>query len=363
MTRFVLALSSLLAAGWLFAAPAAAAGDADAAARTFEGTVGAAPVVMSLDISDDTASGQYFYRGRWFDIDLSGDVKKGVLKLESRATGDRLTLAPEGAGYAGSLTTSKGKTSKIELRAVGREAAAGLPAEIGAGFTLYEKIRLAGLALKPQGTETKDRKTLRWLVEPVSKLRLFRIESGYSASAMEAMNRTLTQIQWRNVSNYFGCLSSEGGPGIESETESPFLSERYVSFAISDSWDCAGAAHPDEGMEGRSFDAASGKELELDDLLKFCKSVVPKKDSDAWLDYRSKVFAPAIVSLLKRLHPKEMKASKKEDDCNYADPEVWSFPSWRLNATGLYVGASFPRVARVCDNPEWSIIPYADLVR
>jgi hypothetical protein len=78
-----------------------------------------------------------------------------------------------------------------------------------------------------------------------------------------------------------------------------------VSFALTNSWDCAGAAHPDFGSEGHSFDAGTGKELSLDDLLKFGRGPTPQKDSDAWLEYRSKAFAPALVALLKRFHPKD----------------------------------------------------------
>ncbi|WP_424361028.1 hypothetical protein [Methylocystis parvus] len=358
---------SRIAFAILFLAPGLLLGKAMAtegapAAKVYEGVVGSAPIVMSLEGPDDSFSGNYFYRSQRFDIDLSGETKKGVIQLEAFITGDKLSLKPDGAGYTGSLTTAKGKTLPVHLHPVGPEAARNAPADAGDGISLYERIRLSGLALKPQKTETVAGRDLRWYLEPTSGARLFRIESGYDAPVMEAINKALARIQWANVSEYFSCPGMEGGSGLENaEVGKPYLSDAHVSFAIEESWSCAGAAHPDFGMEGHSFDAKTGKEMELDDLLKFGKAPVPKKDSDAWLDYRSKTFAPGVVALLKRFYPKEMKAPKGEDDCNYSDAEVWSFPAWRLTEKGVYVGASFARAMRVCDNPEWSVIPYSAL--
>lgn len=90
---------------------------------------------------------------------------------------------------------------------------------------------------------------------------------------------------------------------------------------------------------------------------------MPAQGSDAWYSYRDKVFAPALVALLRGYHPQEMAPPKKDDDddCDYTQSDVWYFPSWSLSAKGLWVGASFPRVARACDGPEWAIIPWPAL--
>jgi hypothetical protein len=53
-----------------------------------------------------------------------------------------------------------------------------------------------------------------------------------------------------------------------------------------------------------------------------------------------------------------MKKPDNDDDCDYTDPEVWNFVNWYFTPKGLYVGAYFARVARNCDEPDWSIIPY-----
>jgi len=360
MFRFALAILMLSASGAALAASDAPAKDEQPPAKVYEGSVGSTPIVMSLDRSDDSVSGNYFYRSKRLDINLFGDVKKDVLQLESNVTHDKITLKPEGSGYAGSLTTEKGKTFPVQLHLIGPDAAKDLPPDLPEGTDLYGKMRFSGLALKPQKEETIGERGIRWYVEPSSGVRLFRVETGYPAPVMETINKSLTRLQWDKASSYYGC-PGEGGSGYQESNVKPYLSDAHVSLSIGEAWDCAGAAHPDEGIDGHTYDARTGKELELDDVLKFGKAPVPKKDSDAWYDYRSKTFAPALVALLKKLHPKEMVASHKEDDCNYKDTEVWSFPTWYFTDKGLYVGASFPRVARVCDNPEWAIIPYSSL--
>ncbi len=47
-----------------------------------------------------------------------------------------------------------------------------------------------------------------------------------------------------------------------------------------------------------------------------------------------------------------------DDDCDYSDTEIWKFPSWYLTDKGLYLGPGFARVARACEYPEWSVLPY-----
>lgn len=336
--------------------------DSASAAKVYEGVVGSSPIIMSLERADDSVSGSYFYRTKRFDIELYGDEKNGAIRLESSLTGDKFKFKPDGSGYSGSLTTAKGKTLPVHMKAVENGAAGAPPADAGDDLDLYEKLRLSGLELKPQRVEAVSGRMVRWYMEPVSGARLFRIESGYAAPAMDAMNKALARIQWSNVSEYFGCPGSDGGAGVEnSEVRNLYLSDAYVSFSIDEAWSCAGAAHPDFGMEGHSFDARTGKEIELDEILKFGNGSVPRKDSEAWLDYRGSVFAHGVIALLKRAHPREMTKPHDGDGCDYSNAEVWDFPSWRMTEKGLYLGASFPRVERNCDNPDWSVIPYATL--
>jgi len=311
------------------------------------GEVGASPIVMELQPDPSEPSGRYFYRRTRYDINLGGETKSGVMSLEAYTTGDKFGLRPAGAGYAGEMTTKAGRRLPVSLH----------PLPAGDSYTAE---RRAGLTLAPAGSYVVSGHPLNWYVEAQSGMRLFRIEGGYPAAVTTAINAALEKAQWREVDDYFACPGDGGGPGMdESKVSSVYLSDDYVSWAWTSSWSCAGAAHPDFGTEGRTFSARTGRELTIDGLLGFAKP--PPADTDAWRDYRSSVFAQALVARMKALHPKEMAAPGSDDGCDYSDPGVWEFPTWYLTAKGLYVGAIFARVARNCDNPDWSIIPWTAL--
>ncbi|WP_313538376.1 hypothetical protein [Sphingomonas sp.] len=347
----------LLAASVLALAPATARA---APEQVYQGTVGTAPVVMMLSEDKAEVFGQYFYLRSRLDIDLSGSVRGQTIDLASRVTGDKLHLTRSGTTLSGTLTTAKAKRLPVSLRPAG--VAENLPADLPPKLSGYERWHLTGLTLTAQQAETINGKTIRWYREPLSGIRLFRIERGYAAPALAAVNHTLARNQWQDVSAWFGCIGYEGGPGTDvAEAQKPWLGTNHISYLWNASWSCAGAAHPDFATVGYSFDMHTGRELRLDDLLPF--GPAPAEDSDAWYGYRGKRFAPGVVTLLKRYHPAEMTKPGRDDEdgCDYSDPDVWDFPGWALSDKGLWLGATFARVQRACDAPDWAILPWSAL--
>jgi hypothetical protein len=264
-----------------FSACMIAAGPA-MAEQVYEGTVGSARIVLALD--DDGkggVSGHYFYHATRLDIDLTGTHQGTALTLASEITGDHLALTQSGAGLAGTLTTAKGSALPIHLHTAA--APHDLPADLPPKLGLYETLQLSGLSLAPQKSASLNGKTIRWYREGVTGLRLFRLESGYPAPAMAAINHALTRQQWSEVSAFLGCTGSDGRPGSQmSKADTPWLGAHTMSYTWSSSWSCARAAHPDFGTEGHSFDTVTGHELTLDGVLPFGKGPIPKADSDAW---------------------------------------------------------------------------------
>ena len=332
------------------------------ASDVYTGTAGKAAIVMQIDSGDDaSAYGSYFYQRYRFDIGLSGNWKGQTLTLKGWNNEDLFTLRKNGQSLTGTLKTAKGKTVAVRLQIASDRPVAGPPADL----SLYQRLRLSGLKLLPGKQQASGPATIRWYSEPVTGMRLFRIESGYSDAARAAMNATLERSHWDHINRYFDCAGYDGGTGIDmAEAGEPFLSADYVSYPWSESWSCAGTAHPDFGVDGQTFDAHTGKLLSLDDVLWFGPRQKRAEDSDEWYKYRSDVFAPGLVLLLKDLYPAQMAAPKSdEDECDYSDPAIWNFVPWYLTRDGLYVGAYFARVMRACDNPEWSVIPYSRLPR
>ena len=328
----------------------------------YEGTAGTAPIVVELDTDSDVPTGRYFYSRTRFDIDLSGERQGEGVTLESRLTEDKLVLKRNGHGLFGTLTTGKGRTLPVSLRPAAPPAPpAGAPADLDG----YARMQLAGLSFLPGSAERISSRTIRWYNEPISKTRLFRLESGYAPEALRTINAALARTQWEHVQNWFGCPGFDGGAGMDTdEASTPYLDDRFVSYKWDSGWSCAGAAHPDFGTTGITYDARTGAGLKLEDLLRFGTTAPPAEQSDGWYSYRGDRFAPGLVALLKRYHPTEMAdigQNAEDDECNYADPDVWDFPAWYLTAKGLYVGAYFARVQRACDAPDWSVLPWKAL--
>jgi len=334
-----------------------------AAAQTlYEGTAGTAPIVLELEQGTDGAIGRYFYRRTRVDSDLSGERQGETVTLESRLTEDKLVLNRQGPRLTGTLTTSKGRTLPVSLRlATPPPAFAGAPADLDG----YARMQLAGITLAPGPMQRIGTRTIRWVIEPLSKTRLFRLEDGYTTLARQKINAALAETQWRHVQQWFDCAAREGGSGVDTDEPSvPYLGDRFVSYAWQSAWSCSGAAHPDFGTSGFTYDARTGDPLKLEDLLRFGDSPPPVEDSKIWYSYRGDRFAPGLVALLTRYHPDEMADPGKDaedGECNYADPEMWDFPAWHLTADGLFVGAYFPRVDRACDAPDWAVIPWKAL--
>jgi hypothetical protein len=327
--------------------------------KVYDGVAGPAHIVVRLTEDNEAVTGSYFYLSTRLDIALSGQRHGHAMDLRSEVTNDRLTLTRSGDDLVGTLTTGKGRKLSVSIHPAAAPLRA--PPDLPVGLDLYERLRLSGLSFVPQEVESQSDKTIRWYREPLTGIRLFRLETGYAATAMAAMNHALAQQQWSAVAAWFQCTASGGRPGTEvDQSEKPWLGPAYVSYVWRSAWDCAGTAHPDFGAEGHSFDARSGRELRLDEVLPEGNAAIPPENSDTWFDYRSRVFAPAVVTIMQRYHPVEM-ALRKNGDCNYTDPKAWAFPSWTLTEKGLWLGAIFARADRACDSPEWSVIPWSAL--
>ena len=327
-------------------------------ARIFEGTVGKSKVVVEID--EDGDHGRYFYNRTRLTIELDqahGD--DGEVGLVSPVTGDDFGLDPDGDGMRGTMATADGRLLDVVLHpAAPLQNTEGFPD----GLSDFEKYQLSGLVFEPQQQVTQGGKRFRWYVEPVSGQRLFRLQSGYSQAAMDAVNRQLTGLQWQAVSNHLGCLGDDGHSGEDlSQVSTPWLGEHVVSYESSTSWYCTGAAHPDFATVGHSFDMRTGHELSLDEVVVpkgQDPQAIPKRDSREWYAYRDQTLAPALIALLRRYHPQEMVA---DEGCDYTDASAWSYPDWLLTEKGLLLGASFAHVMAPCRDTPWAIIPWSEL--
>lgn len=334
----------------LAALPALAAG------TVWRGTVGASRVVVELPAEGDALDGRYFYERHRRDIALEGRREGTTLRLHEES-GDwtldasrRDVLAGEWAGgerrlpvrlerYAGTVGDERASLAKDDA---------------------YGYLRIAALKLAPGRLQTVGAYRLQWYAEPATGVALFRVVDGFDAATRDRLNRVLAKRQWSEIAAAAECRAMENGD-YEVTTTLRRISPSILSVSLFASYNCGGA-HPDFGDSALNVDPRSGRELELEDVLWLGRGTPPRIDGptgSAFFAYREKVLAPWLLRAMTRRHPAAMDAG--EDECDYADPEVWEFPSWYATDAGLYLGPSFARAARACEYPDWSVLPWRDV--
>ncbi|MBV4357404.1 hypothetical protein [Pinibacter aurantiacus] len=329
-----------------------------------DGVVSKYPILMALDTSDRTIlNGVYYYKKTKQDIELTGSISKnGSIELTSDDTEDKFSLTRKGSVWQGTFRSAKGVKLPVTLKVIKDSLNKTGAAKTSDPSEILETYKFADIKLVPGKLEIIDNKfVIQWYTEATTKITTFRIVKGYPDDVIQKANEIIDGDFNSNLSACFSCAGGDGSFGYDVSFSSYHLDDHFISYCIGANWDCKGAAHPDFGENGKTINAKDGKELTLEDMFWLGNGAKPRENSDAWSDYRGKVFAPGIVELFKRLYPTQMKKPTSDEDCDYTDPEVWKYANFYLTKKGLYIGATFARVQRACDSPEWSIIPYAEL--
>ncbi|KTT14251.1 hypothetical protein NS2R_00995 [Pseudomonas oryzihabitans] len=343
-------------------------GTAHAEKLLLEGTLGQATVVVELDPSaNDEAYGRYFYDRYRRDLRLSGPAQSGDrLQLEEGAPWQdgpkaswSLTRDPDGHWRG----TWSGDVKTLPIALAPLQLANSAPADRYRQRLLkedpYEFRRLQGLTLQPGERQTFMGRGLHWWREPLSGMRLFTVDG-----ASEAANAVLRERLWAEVDAHLSCIGSDGEHSLKVTPQ--LLTDRVLSVNLFSQYSCSGAAHPDFGSAPLTLDLKTGQELALEDFLWLGhgQPIRPEPDdrySQALADYREKTLAPWVVRLFSRLYPDLMRAPAEGDGCDYRSADVWQFAPWYLTPKGLYLGPTFYRAARNCDEPGGTLVPYAEV--
>lgn len=335
----------------------------------FEGTIGTAPVVMEFAIDPShVVTGRYFYRRHSIDIALDGtQLKNGDIQLGENQDYDShskfdMILHPNHQGWQGEWIGQDSKKITIQLTPV--TTVPKLNYQLAADATAYDQIRLSGLSLQKKELTHFGTYSLQWWKEPLSKISFFRITEGYPAETLTRINAALTIRHWQEVNSYFECQlgGARSSGGEYEQTVTPrFMNDKVFSTSVNTSYYCGGA-HPDFGDSPINLDVTTGKDLQLEDVIWLGSQTTTLKRNERGervdYDYESKTLAPWLSKTMAKLYPQDVGSDKKDDDCNYRDPGVWSFPAFYFTPKGLHLAASFARAARACDNPDWAILPW-----
>jgi hypothetical protein len=331
-----------------------------------EGSIGSAKVIMELQsYREDNWSGTYFYQTFKKNLYLEGRKDKGRIILNggnNESDKEQFILVQNSTGFTG---TWRGNNKKlpVSLKPISMND---FPHPYKSlAFIRELKIqrpidyaRSSGFRFTPIRQTIEGNCTLTWYREKLTGIVVPRIIKGYNTAAMKRINDALLEFHLTESLEMLTCTSLPGTE-YENRINKVYGAENVFSISFIASYYCGGA-HPDFSYTHLNFDCASGKKLELDDVAWFGKTKPPSQDHELRSFYRDSVFRVKVVELLTLLYPEEMK-SQGEDSCPYNEPSYWHNDSWLFTEKGLYLGAVFPRAARSCDHPDWSIIPYAML--
>ena len=333
-----------------------------------EGKIDKYPIVMEIQIYDSACTIKYFYTNQLKDILLEGTIDtKGKIKVVTNDRGnnninkEQFELTKTSSGYSGVWISGKKRLpvtlKETDVAKYKNQHQHLLKIKELRETDTYNFIKTASFNFVLDSTSIYGNVQLSWYHEKYSGIIFPRIKNGYSIQVLEKINSILLEKHLLESMYSLECASGPDGEYYLT-AEYIFSNKDLLSMNISVGYYCGGA-HPDFGSEGLNFDTHTGELLKLDNLFWFTNTKPPEEGSSNWSDYRD-TFSTNVVQIFKKLYPEHMKPvdENSEEDCDYLDEYVWRFPNWHFTDKGLYLGAVFARVARSCDSPEWSVIPY-----
>jgi hypothetical protein len=370
-------LAVLLAAGWL-----STARSSDKPTTVYTGTLGTHQIVMELPrLLTDILQARYFYVRHPIDIGLGGNVAPNghLLLEEDRSSNDfDLVRQPDG-GWKGTWKNAQGSKLPVLLHpAILPPLPANAPDFLKHAREsmpyVYLRLRKMGLVREKQQSFTGHH--LQWWREPISGIRLFRIEDGYPTAQRQRINQALMNRLWSEVDTYYQCVGGDGeGGDYKQHVEPTFLGASAISIVeLVDSY--CGGAYPTLVRSAINLDAHTGKKLWLDDILwigkgqPFHYAPLPGEPEDSpanldrlgrWADHQKQFFVPWLIRQLKKRYPRQMMGDK--DHCGYTDdPDAWVFANWYLTPSGVFFIPTFPHAAENCTMTDhWSLLPYSEI--
>lgn len=344
-------------------------------AQLYSGKIGKFPIYLEMDPASGAGEvyGRYFYNSACVDIPIEGKKAGGKLTLyagsffKEQDQKEKFSLVLKGSSLSGTWTYN-GKSLKVALKAVNKKTIVNPynanPFVKESNLSDLENIRssFASFVALDSFVNLKNGIQLQWYKEKHWDSKLFRVTKGLPEATMKWANQFLEDKQLEAFIGRGTCGFGENSE-YESDLSNYFVNADFLSLNIINYYYCGGA-HPDFSSDKINLDLKNLRVLNTENLLQFEGVVERKSNADydeSWFGYRESNYAPMVTELLKSTYPEQFITEGNEEECVYDDPSVWSLSDVMITEDGLLFGAYFYRAARMCDDPEWSVLSYSQL--
>ncbi|RVT80050.1 hypothetical protein EOD40_02765 [Flavobacterium sufflavum] len=219
---------------------------------------------------------------------------------------------------------------------------------------LYDAYKISIVDLTKTKTEKVSKNfTLDWYLEKQSGIAFFRLHNENKKTSCDSINNVLETLQLSLIQDYYRFNPNRNGLNIESEIL--YLNENLISFKIISNTTFK-TQNPVKVQQLLCLKLQNGQQIDLESIVWFDeKNPKPEaNDVSQTYEYRKKVFAPKVFSILNELYPQQMQTS----DCNLNKETTWAIPNFILTEKGIQF--SFSNSAN-CSLMDWAIIPYEKL--
>lgn len=218
----------------------------------------------------------------------------------------------------------------------------------------YDAYKISILNLEKIKTEKLSKNfNMDWYLEKESGITFFRLHNENKKTSCDSINNVLESLQLSIIHDYYRFNPNRNSLNIQSEIL--YHNEQLISFKIISN-STFKTQTPVKAQQLLCLNLQNGQQIDLESLVWFGeKNAKPDtNDVSQTYEYRKKVFAPKVFSILNELYPQQMQTS----DCNLNKEATWALPNFALTKQGILFCFSH---SATCNFMDWAIIPYKKL--
>ncbi len=218
----------------------------------------------------------------------------------------------------------------------------------------YDAYKISIIDLAKIRTEKISKNfSLDWYSEKESGISFFRLHNENKKTNCDSINNVLESLQLSLIHDYF--LFNPNRNSLNIQSEILYLNEELISFKIISN-NTLKTQNTVKSQQLFTLSLQNGEPIDLESILWFDEKNTKPEANEIMetYEYRKKVFAPKVFSILNELYPEKMKTS----NCDLDKVITWALPNFAITKQGLLF--CFTN-STICNFLDWAIIPYKKL--